>query len=166
MKKLDWKRILFCAVALIAAGMTAAGSAGVTGAYFTTYTTVSGTKRVYAEPEIKKIPDEDVENLEKTIYVENLGDQPCWARVLIVCPEGYTVSKTGGNSWHLENGYWYYSSVVPAHGSALETLKVEIQVPSGSKEDFSVVVIEQCVPVVYRSDGKTEPADWTAVTGA
>ena len=161
MKNRKNRNIRFILCLALAAVTVCAACAGVTGAYFTTYTTARGGAAVYALSKID-IPEENVTNLEKDITLHNDGTHECWARVLILCPEGYGIRLVDGTGWSHTAGddYWYYNSVLPAGATTGHALKVWINVPEGAQEDFNVVVIEECVPVQYAENGDVLPADW------
>ena len=164
---LSRRRVISVALAILALLLLAVSSAGIVHAYFTTYTTADGSHTVFAWSEVEI--HEQVSNLSKSIQLQNTGKHECWARVLVLYPEGYSITKTSGNGWSEAadgSGYWYYNSILPAGATTPVALTVEIQVPGKvSEEDlqkeFNVVVIEECVPVLYNEDGTPKPADWS-----
>ncbi|MDO5445343.1 MAG: hypothetical protein Q4F31_06975 [Eubacteriales bacterium] len=154
-------------LAVLALVLLVASSVGIAHSYFTTYTTADGGHTVFAKSQIEI--HEGVKNLSKSIQLENTGRHECWARVLVVYPEGYKVTKSSGTDWSEAadgSGYWYYNKILPAGATTPVALTVEIEVPDTvSDEDlqkqFNVVVIEECVPVLYNEDGTPKPADWS-----
>ena len=155
---------ILCSALVLVMILTA--SSGVTGAYFTTYTMAKGGATVRAGAEID-VPEETVDpvNLIKDISVENIGKTDCWARVRIICPEDYKVIWTRDPIWQHSDGdeYWYYTSILrPGETTRGQghPLRVQIDVPDGAQEDFNVVVIEECVPVLNYTNPEYTDAIW------
>lgn len=73
----------------------------------------------------------------------------------------YTAPNGG---WKAENdGYWHYEGVLPA-GETTPELNISYTFPSGDDkpEEFNIVVIQECTPVLYDKDGNSY-ADWNHV---
>ena len=66
----------------------------------------------------------------------------------------------GSQKWSPgENGYYYYSDIVPVGG---ETEELQVKIDSkDSEEEFNVIVAQECTPVLYDNEGKPY-ADWNA----
>ena len=161
--------VLLCSALVLVMILTA--SSGVTGAYFTTYTMAKGGATVHAGAEID-VPKEEVNPMEltKDISLTNIGTHDCWARVRIIWPEGYDVSDIYlSRRWEHTEGdeYWYYTSILePGESTPEHSLKVKIKVPYGAQEDFNVVVIEECVPVLNYTNPEYTDAIWDGLRPA
>lgn len=163
----NWKRYGRLAVLSAAAlGMTAALTLEGTMAYFTTYVSAGGSQIVNlgAETEIH----EDVSNMTKHISIENASAlNDCFVRVKVFAGGelGIDYSETDGNqNWYYQenDGYWYYRPILAA-GATTTVLDAKIVLPEGfDKDNFNVVVIQECTPVVYDESGNAT-ADWTTV---
>lgn len=168
------------AMSAAALGMTAALTIESSLAYFTTYVSAGGSQVVNlgAQTTIH----EDVSNMTKHIQVANISQiNDCFVRVKVFyggdLSIGYPDSPdTPSNpDWYLdgttdENGfrYVYYRPILPAspdpdRPSLTTPLDVKIDVPDGfDRDNFNVVVIQECTPVVYDESGNAT-ADWTTV---
>lgn len=158
------------AMTAAALGMTAALTIESSLAYFTTYVSAGGSEVVSlgAQTTIH----EDVSLMTKHITIRNTSQiNDCFVRVKVFCPDGFTVEFTdvsGGDNWYEgEDGYWYYRPILPAstedNASLTTVLDAKINVPEGfDRDDFNVVVIQECTPVVYDEDGNAT-ADWSRV---
>ena len=60
--------------------------------------------------------------------------------------------------------YWYYDDVLPAGKTTEQELNITYKFPEGNDkpEEFNIVVIQECTPVLYKEDG-TPYADWNHV---
>lgn len=137
-----------------------ASSVNAVHAYFTTYVTAKGEKTVVLDNRIET--EEEVKGLEKTIRIRNIGAYDCFGRVLVIVPDGYTVTKVSGNEWsQAADGYWYYAPIIPAGQTSTDALIVRIDnIPADQPQNFDVVVIEEAIPVVYDENGAP---DWSLV---
>ncbi|MFR0951711.1 MAG: hypothetical protein ACLSGK_02295 [Lachnospiraceae bacterium] len=54
-----------------------------------------------------------------------------------------------------DDGYWYYDEVLPAGKETKTELNIKYTFPSGDDkpEEFNIVVIQECTPVLYKEDG-------------
>lgn len=162
MKKI-WKSKTFW---LTAAALALAGSISVheAMAYFTTYVTAQGGYTVTLGH--SSTIEETFENMTKHIVISNTGDTECYVRVKVFAGSMVDVSYFGtqdgnGTAYWSKNesdGYWYYKDIVPVGGKTKE-LQAKISVPAEFEEDFDVIVIQECTPVQYKTDG-TPYADW------
>lgn len=151
------------ALSLAALTLVAAAGAQDSMAYFTTYVTAGGSEivRLGAQTEIQ----EDVSNMTKHVSIQNVSQtNDCFVRVKAFCGSDLTLTYTdtsGKGDWYDgKDGYWYYRPIVPAGGSTA-VLDVKINLPAGfNKDEFNVVVIQECTPVIYDEAGNAS-ADWT-----
>lgn len=156
---------------LLAIGLAATLALGATLqpalAYLTGSSTVGG--HVPVEPlKTTTIITEPVEGLTKSIVVSLVNDPepsaPVWTRVLIVKGETFGIDPQPGEGWSQgADGWWYYDGVLDKDNPSTTALDVTItDVPEGTVdgEYFDVVVIYECTPVLYESDG-TPYADWS-----
>lgn len=121
---------------------------------------------------------EDVSQMTKHITIRNTSQiSDCFVRVKVFCAGEFTVDFTDvrgeeegeKNKYWYEgaDGYWYYRPVLPASTtekpSLTTALDAKINVPEGfDRDNFNVVVIQECTPVVYDEDGNAS-ADWSRV---
>lgn len=158
--KLNKRPVILAAAAL---GLTATLTVGSAMAYFTTYSEAKGSVELnigFTETEI----NETVDGEGKHIVISNIGDYDCFVRVraFSTLELGYAASgdwRDGGD------GYWYYDSVLPSGGST-EELLVTFEYPKNTEQDkveeFNIIVIQECTPVVYDENG-SPIADWNQV---
>ena len=150
---------------LAAAALTLTASLGVGSAmaYFTTYTTASGGASLSLGNTVT-VPEEQVSDWTKHVTVRNTGETDCYVRVRVFGGDRYQdslqYSDENGKWTPGEDGYYYYSDIVPVGGSA-EELRVHID-NMDSEESFNVIVVQEGTPVLY--DENDEPyADWDRV---
>ena len=152
------------AMSAAALGMTAALTIESSLAYFTTYVSAGGGGVVNLGS--STVIDEDVEEMTKLITISNPSDRSdCFVRVKVFSGTEVTAAVSGDSRWRRgKDDYWYYTPVLPA-GESTTVLNAKINVTEGfDKDNFNVVVIQECTPVVYDEDGN-EPADWNTVIG-
>lgn len=160
MRKLHKKPLIMAAATLALTGTLAVGSAM---AYFTTYSTAGGGVTMnmgFTET----IPNEEVDENGKHITITNTGDYDCFVRVKAFAPVELTYNAPDGGWTNGGDGYWYYDEVLPAGETTSHELNITYKFPSGDEkpEEFNIVVIEECTPVLYQEDG-TPYADWNHV---
>lgn len=160
MRKLHKKPLIMAAATLALTGTLAVGSAM---AYFTTYSTAGGGVTMnmgFTET----IPNEEVDENGKHITITNTGDYDCFVRVKAFAPVELTYNAPDGGWTDGGDGYWYYNEVLPAGETTSHELNITYKFPSGDEkpEEFNIVVIEECTPVLYQEDG-TPYADWNHV---
>lgn len=160
MRKLHKKPLIMAAATLALTGTLAVGSAM---AYFTTYSTAGGGVKMnmgFTET----VPKEDVDENGKHITIKNTGDYDCFVRVTAFAPVELTYNAPGGGWTAGDAGYWYYDEVLPAGKETETELNIKYTFPSGDDkpEEFNVIVIQECTPVLYKEDG-TPYADWNHV---
>lgn len=144
--------LVFCATLFLLSGI----NIGISRAYFTAYTKINGVYNVVYVPPVPT-PEENLKPNGKEIAIKNTGERECWGRVKIIAPEGFEVKFDSGENWRQDGEYWYYSEIIyPGKLSSL--LKVSFTGPNA--DEYNVIVIEECVPVLYDKNGKALPADW------
>ena len=162
MRKLHKKPLIMAAATLALTATLAVGSAM---AYFTTYSTAGGGVKMnmgFTET----VPKEEVDKDGKHITIENTGDYNCFVRVKAFAPVevGLTYNAPYGGWTAGDEGYWYYDDVLPAGKTTEQELNITYKFPEGNDkpEEFNIVVIQECTPVLYKEDG-TPYADWNHV---
>ena len=160
MRKLHNKPLIMAAATLALTGTLAVGSAM---AYFTTYSTAGGGVTMNMGF-TKTIPKEEVDEKGKHVTIENTGNYDCFVRVRAFAPVELTYNAPDGGWTAGEDGYWYYAEVLPAKSETAQELNIKYTFPSGDDkpEEFNIVVIEECTPVLYDEDGNPY-ADWNHV---
>lgn len=147
------------AMSAAALAMTAALSVEGAMAYFTTYTEAGGSGTVSLGP--KTEIDEDVSEMTKHVTITNTSDNECFVRVKVFSGMDVKCTPTGTNWKFNDDGYWYYQPIV-APGEKAEVLDVKIEYTGAEPQDFNVVVVQECTPVIY-DEGGNATADWDAV---
>lgn len=158
------KLIGLAAAALV---MTAALTLEGVSAYFTTYVSAGGSKVVSLGSSTELV--DEVVAMIKQISVKNLSGNECYVRVRVFYAEETGIKVTyiyDKEKWEYNStdGYWYYQEILPADGTT-ERLDVKIDtdgLDTDKIDNFNVVVVQECTPVVYDEDGKPT-ADWNAV---
>lgn len=158
------KKMLLAALALALVATLGVGSAM---AYFTTYSTASGTVEMnmgFTET----IPDETLDQNGKHVTIRNVGDYDCFIRVKAFAPFELTYVAPNNDWTDGGDGYWYYNPVLVAGGTSSE-LNVSFEYPVNTEEEtteeFNVVVVQEYTPVVY--DANNNPtANWDHVVEA
>lgn len=155
----NWKK---STIVLAAAAIALTGSVGVGSAmaYFTTYSEAEGSVEMNMGF-TTTVPNEKVDENGKHVTIENTGDYDCFVRVKAFAPSNIELSYEGDGWTEGTDGYWYYDSVLAA-GATSSELNVKYTFPSDETEEFNVVVVEECTPVVYDADGNAIP-DWDYV---
>ncbi len=161
--------------------LTAGLNVGKAMAYFTTYARSEGTAAVAFDfPHVDV--EETVTNLTKHIVVVNTGEYDCFVRVKVLAGEKYQdqLAFTGGDVWgeRQEDGYFYYHKILRAQGTEPESdtkttvldAAIAIKDPTGSAitggvaseaekdglKEFNIIVVAECTPVFYDSDGNPQ----------
>jgi hypothetical protein len=120
-------------------------------AYFTTYVTAQGGYTLNLGSTNTEI-EEDYYEGSKHIQVENQGEKECYVRAKAFAGQLVTLSYSGEGWSQGADGYWYYSEIVPAGGKTGE-LVVSIQPVDGLAQDYDVIVVQECAPVLYDENG-------------
>lgn len=158
MKQTIKKRIICLAVIAIAllAGSTVKSAL----AYFTTYVVVKDTNELpvgFTETEIAMTGD----SAQKTITVTNTGAYGCFVRVKVMVPSGCgSIGSFTGEGWTEKDGYYEYSEELTA-GVATKALTVGIVETEDAVDDYNVIAVQECAPVLYDEVGNTY-ANWDA----
>ena len=164
MKKKFNKKNVF--LTLSALTLTAGLSIGSAMAYFTTYATATGGAQLKLGTTTTKI-DETVTEWTKHITISNTGDFDCYIRVKAFAGNVYQerlVFSDGTGKWTPgADGFWYYTDILPV-GDASEELLIKID-HLEKEENFNVIVVQECTPVVYDEDGNPY-ADWNFVANS
>ena len=166
------KCLCLAAAAVVLASGPAVGRAM---AYFTANAEAKGSVTLNMNfTEIE--PDEEIVSKVKRISIQNTGDVECYVRVKIFAGQKYQnlLSYEGSSvKWNqnAEDGYFYYSDIVMPQGSTdddppllVKLEMLESKALEDGLEDFNVIVIAECTPVLYHEDGSPY-ADWDANTG-
>lgn len=162
-KYLDRKALCLAGAALV---LALSLTVGKTMAYFTTYATASGGAEVSLGL-TKSTPQEEVVDWTKHITIDNVGERDCFVRVKVFAGAKYQESlevSWDGDSWEQkDDGYYYYKAVVPAGESTPAEDELSVKVDNmESTENFNVIVVQECTPVLYNSKGKPY-ADWDVI---
>lgn len=134
-------------------------------AYFTTYASAKGSMQMHMGF-TETVPREEVDSKGKHITVENVGDYDCFVRVRAFAPTEITLTYQAEDSGWTDggDGFWYYDQILSAGKSTDTALNVSYTFPKtedeDSPEEFNIVVIQECTPVLYKADGMAY-ADWT-----
>ena len=145
-------------LAVLAFAMASVWTVKTSLAYFTTYATAKGSHELALGTQTTL--HEEIKGMDKHVRVENTGGIDCYVRVKVFAGSTVSLSYTG-NGWSQgADGYWYYNNIL-APGGFTETLVVGVTGPQGEDiEEFNVVVIQECAPVLYDENGQAY-ADWT-----
>lgn len=172
-----------CAMSAVALGLLAVPAIEDAAAYFTTYVSAGGSQVVNleAKTEIR----EDVSEMTKHVTIRNTSSKgDCFVRVKVFHGDDISVDyanvpevingEKNENWYDGGNGYWYYKPALPT-GKETTMLDVSIDtsrlvkpgteadaVPEYIKDQFNVIVIQECTPVIYGENGE-EYADWNTV---
>lgn len=163
MRKLHKTPLVLAAAAIALTGSLTVGSAM---AYFTTYATAQGGVKMNMGF-TQTVPKEEVDENGKHITIQNTGDYDCFVRVKAFAPVDLSYKAPDGGWTAGEDGYWYYSEVLPAGQTTAKELNVSYTFPAGDDKasEFNVVVIQECTPVLYDAEGNAY-ADWNKVVTA
>lgn len=160
MRKSHKKPLIMAAATLALTGTLSVGSAM---AYFTTYSTASGGVTMHMGF-TETIPNEKVDENGKHVTISNTGDYDCFVRVKAFAPVDLTYNAPDGGWTEGNDGYWYYDDILPAGKITEQELNITYKFPEGDDkpEEFNIVVIQECTPVLYNEDGSAY-ADWNHV---
>lgn len=160
LKKLNRKRRVLAGLTLAAVIAVAGVSVKQTMAYFTTYATAKGGIAIDIGPTTDV--DEEFKDWKKTIQIENTGEVACYVRAKVIAASQFDISAEGSN-WSLgDDGYYYYSQVVPVGGKT-DSIVASITVGADVQTSFNVVVVQECTPAQYDENGNAylpQDADW------
>ena len=130
---------------------------GTVYAYFTTYTTASGSVTfILNYTEI--VVTSKFENGKFNVEIENIGDEDTFVRAKILIPDFAKVSSNSAN-WTLNaDGYWYYDTVLEP-GDTSATLELNVNVNASETKEFNAVANAEATRVWYDEDGNAY-ANW------
>lgn len=135
--------------------LTAGVSAGQAMAYFTAYTEASGEAAVRLDFPTTTTT-ETVSSWTKHVTIENTGKTDCYVRVRAFAGEeiaaGLTYTDEADRWSPGADGYYYYSEIL-APGEKSSELLIKID-QKDKKEDFNVIVVQECTPVLYDEAGQ------------
>ena len=160
-RKLNRNHRILAGAGLLSALILMGLSVNETMAYFTTYVTAKGGLSIDIGPETDV--HEKFKNWKKTIQIENTGKTDCFVRVRVIAASQFQIAAEGSNWSQRNDGYWYYSQVVPV-GKMTEPIVASITVGADVIASFNVVVVQECTPVTYDANGNpcvAKDADWS-----
>ncbi|MEE1217147.1 MAG: hypothetical protein U0K78_06510 [Agathobacter sp.] len=161
-KKINKKHRVLASVVLASVIIVGCISVKPTLAYFTTYASAKGGVSIDIGPKTRV--KEKFKDWEKIVQIENTGKVDCFVRCKVIAASQFTITASGDN-WSLsDDGYWYYSKVVPV-GEMTEPITAYIKVSEKVKTNFNVVVVQECTPVTYDENGNpcvAPDAKWDA----
>ena len=140
-------------------------SVGTAMAYFTTCAVAQGGYSIVLggiEAEI----EEEVELVDprKEIKIKNTGNHESFVRLKVltgnILKENMKYTEPGGEGKWVpgEDGYYYFSDVLQPDESTSQ-LNVSFVFPKEELEQFNVIIVQECTPVLYDADGIPH-ADW------
>lgn len=153
--KLSKKILCLIAIAVV---FVAGVSAKKAMAYFTTYVLLEGREDLvlgFSKTEIF----ETVGNKQKNVTIKNIGTAACYVRVKAIAAEKYGEIKATGTGWTSRNGFYEYDTVLNPQ-DCTTTLSIALNMLDTETEDFNVIVIQECTPVLYDENGNTY-AGWS-----
>ena len=130
-------------------------------AYFTDSVSAEGSIPITLGEVIPKI-DEKVQNMTKTIAVENTGDYSIFVRVKAFKPEACEITPTFGAGWSFNqsDGYYYFDNpVAPGEKTPTELL---LKITNPNPGSYNVIIIEEATRVHYDDNGNPKAPDWNA----
>lgn len=129
-------------------------------AYFTTYTTTSGSGGIELGNITHIVEETEGHIYRKDIQIQNEeGSGPVFVRVKLF--HGTTVQvNPAGTGWTLgEDDFWYYDTALEP-GEITEILSASLtRLGADDPQDFNVVVVAESTPALYDEDGNPS-ADW------
>ncbi|MBO6128734.1 MAG: hypothetical protein J6P79_07530 [Pseudobutyrivibrio sp.] len=155
------RRLVIIAAAL---AMIGAASVGPAMAYFTDTHIATGMVSVNLA-DSKLTPHESVEDMIKTIEIENTGNYDVYVRAKAIFGSTVSAEIADGSSekWSKAEGddYYVYSDVLKPNEKT-EALKLRIIPPDDTTQDsFNVVIVEEATKALYKTDGTYEAPDWS-----
>lgn len=150
------------ALPALAAAMVLGTATGPATSYFTTYVTAQGGYELRLR-DVEVIPHETVDANVKNITIENTGDVECYVRVRVESGNAIPIAYSGEGWFDGNDGYWYYSEIVPPHTST-GVLRAEITLPTSGEESpipegttVNVIVVSEAAKVLYDDEGNAKP---------
>lgn len=122
-------------------------------AYFTTSVSASGGSTIELGEAKTQTTIEERDN-KKIIYIENIGQVPCYVRLKIITSREDLLNVTSNNCTKGEDWYWYDSHTLKS-GEKKEVLIITKE----STKEINARVVTETTNVLYKEDG-SEYADW------
>ena len=148
MKASSKKKFSYLLLVALAAVLLLSSVSGICYAYFTTYVTAHSSRTVELETEITV--REELQGLEKTVFISNTGEYDCWVRVRAITPPGYQYTYSNDGNWEQIGDYWYYKAQLPVGAVTSSPFKVGVHdlpgVGGGQPAEFNVAIIAECIP--------------------
>lgn len=169
MKKIRWKKqICLAAVAgILLIGVCAEQAM----AYFTTYAVAQGGVTLNLEF-TETVPNDKVVEKAKIVSVKNEKIYPCFVRLKVFMGNELAKLITDsdyilGTGWtKAADQYFYYDQILQP-GETTTEVKINLSVALGKTaeeletEEFNVIVIQECTPVIYDQETGAAKADWS-----
>ena len=155
----QWKRARgVCGLAgILLAGVSA------TSAYFTTYTTTSGSGSIELGNITHIVEETEGHIYRKDIQIQNEeGSGPVFVRVKLFYGDRSDLSFELGEGWSLgTDGFYYYDDALEAtqSTSVLRVSIARVGADAEKPQDFNVVVVAESTPALYDEQGNPAP-DW------
>lgn len=101
--------------------------------------------------------DEDFYDWTKHVVIESTGSTDCYVRARTYAPAQYQDKLLySGDGWERrDDGWWYYTGILEG-GKKTNELTVRIEGLTEApelNENFDVVVVYECAPVLYDANG-------------
>ena len=173
-EKCSHKKQLFLALSALVLCLSI--SIGVTMAYFTDWSSASGTGAV-ADLKPQTELKEELDGINKKIQVENTGETEVFVRVKVFYPDlnlqrkdgkveikGVSADGTDSDLWvyNEETGFWDYTKVLKS-GEATDELQVNVTIKRvTNSRDFQIIVVHENSPAIYDQEGNAVPREWEA----
>lgn len=161
------KRTIF--LTMTALVLTLCIGVGSAMAYFTTYAIAKGGVEIDLGF-TRTVPEETVVNGKKEITLKNTGDYDCYVRLKALTGDKYKDSIRYSEPENLDNwapgedGYYYYRNaegdIIVAPKENTTQIDISFSFPTVEPDDFNVIIIQECTPVLYDADGNPY-ADWS-----
>ena len=106
----------------------------------------------------------DLVDPRKEIKLKNTGSNECFVRLKVltgnILKENMQCTEPGGEGkWTPgEDDYYYFSDVLQPDESTTQ-LNVSFVFPKEEMEQFNVIIVQECTPVLYDAEGMPY-ADW------
>jgi len=140
-------------------------SVGTTMAYFTTYAVAQGGYSIVLGGMETEIEEEvNLVDPRKEVKIKNTGNTESFVRLKVltgnVLKENMQCTEPGGEGKWIagEDDYYYFSDVLQPDESTTQ-LNVSFVFPKEKLEQFNVIIVQECTPVLYDAEGMPY-ADW------
>ena len=159
MKKFNRKSL----IALLAIAVLIVSSIGVTTAYFSAVSDAQGSAKISLTG--KTTIDEGEDKTKKDVTIKNVGESDVLVRVAFFGPEKLEVAASNG--WIKgDDGFYYYNKVLEVgkttpSGALVGSIKLSEKEAAELGTDFTVTVVQECSPVIYKDGKVSTVAGWT-----